>query len=169
MNRIKCKDYYIIKICYYADKYLNNRFDDNYQNKVSKDPAVIKQHLERTGLYHKFKCEYIEYITGKDLKSWMSEYSYEPFECAFEEIYEKYGIISAICTEGWYYYFIPKTLPDVLEWMTSNLVNPFKIISKTNHIPMIQNDLSWMRRFSLDLTNNIKDNYSELKTKKYEK
>jgi len=163
MNRIKCNDYYIIKICYYADKYLTHRFDDKYYDKVSKDPVVIKQHWERAGLYHDFKSKYIEHLTGKPIKDWLFDYMYEPYECAFEDIYEKYGIISAVCTEGWYYYYIPKTLPDIFEWVKDNLVSPYKVVSKTKWIPMVQSNLNWHRTESIEFTQKMKDDFSELK------
>jgi len=146
MKEFKCKDYYIIKICYYADKNLNRNY------KYKDDPVVKKQHWERAKQYNKFKWEFIEHLTNKSQSYWFNDYMWETDMCAFEEIYEKYGIISQICAEGWYYYYIPKELSEVIEWMKNNLVNPYKILQKCKHIPIVETNLNWYRTNSLDFT-----------------
>lgn len=162
---IKCKNFYIIKICYYADKHLSRKYDD----KIFNDKKVRAQHYERVKQYNEFKWKFIEHITKETQKYWYFNYMIESDKCAFEQIYEQYGIISEVCAEGWYYYYIPKDLPDIIECMKDNLSNPYKILKKCKHIPMKETNLTWQREYSRKFTIELQKENSILKSIENEK
>ena len=57
-------------------------------------------------------------------------------------------------------------MPDVFEWTKDNLENPYKVVSKTKWIPIVQTNLNWRRTESLKFTKNMKDEYPQLNNRK---
>lgn len=119
----KSKDYYIIKICYYADAYLK------YNHKETE--KTIKEHWERAKTYQVFKWKFIEKVTGLPQKYWHTTYPFYASECAFEQIEEEHQIICELCNGGWFTYLIPRENTELFEWVKENLPdNPYKVMKK---------------------------------------
>lgn len=57
------------------------------------------------------------------------EYFLSSNECATEELFEKYGIYIPK-SEEFYYWYIPNTLSDVIEWVKSECKLPFQIVQR---------------------------------------
>ena len=126
MTNFKCTDYHIIKVRIYASKYLLAKHynDDNNNNK-----PLPKQHWERAQQYTKFFWQFFTYVTGINNKDWYSKYMFDARECAFEELQDKYGILSSDA-EAERIFLIPKGKEDILEWVKNNVELPYKIVSK---------------------------------------
>lgn len=122
---IKCKNYIIFLVKYFADKDKSGNIDlDNIE--------VLKKHHERAEKYINFCWKLIEHITGKNLNWWIEEYAgYDSKECAFEYLWEHYGILTTD-RSGVMQFMIPKEKTELVEWIKNNLENPYTMPKKTD-------------------------------------
>lgn len=132
MNKFKCKDYHIIKIRFYASKYLLDKFHKDKQNHSKPYP---RQHRERAQQYNKFFWEFINYVTNTPTRDWYQEYGFMSRECALEELQEKFGILTSD-GGGERVFLIPKGREDIFEWIKENVGLPYKVVSVLRYIPL---------------------------------
>lgn len=125
MNILKCEDYFIIKVRFYASRYYLKKFHND-------EPIGIKKHWEAAKNHTEFFWNFIEKVTKKSHEDYINEYFFSSKECAIEEIHEVYGII-IVEGEGYYKYFIPRNDSnlELVEWIKINCKNSFKILKKT--------------------------------------
>jgi hypothetical protein len=106
---MKCDDYNIIKIRFFASNYYLKKWD------IQNEPAP-KQHIER----------------ANNINDWFLKYMYNTKDVMIDYIYETYGIIIRTKGEdGYYYFFIPKKMKKEFKWLKTHNKNPYKIIKKT--------------------------------------
>ena len=127
---MKCEDYFIVKLRYYADERVLKAF---YKTPGHETLPLPKQHRERAQLYNNFYWDFVEKITGKNHKNWIKEYLFLTKECVEDEINESHGIM-ILSGEGWATFFIPKRYVDLFEWVKNNTTVPIKIVKKTNMV-----------------------------------
>lgn len=145
MKQLKCEDYFIVKIRYYASKYYLKKFHNN-------DVIGLKKHHEAAKNHTDFFWAFIEKVAGK--QDYFEKYYYNIKECVLEEIHETYGII-IIQEEGFYKYFIPKNNKNskLIDWMVENIKNPFVILRKTYIGYMDTTPSTFYRKMSLEAKN----------------
>jgi hypothetical protein len=145
MKKLKCEDYFIIKIRYYASEYYLNKFHNN-------DVAGLIKQREAAENHTKFFWDFIEKIAGK--QNYYEKYYYNIKECVLEEIHETYGII-IIEGEVYYKYFIPKNNKNsqLIDWMVENIKNPFAVLRKTNVGFRDTTPSNFYRKMSLEAKN----------------
>lgn len=138
--KIKCKDYFIIKIRYYAD--------DRLLKKHSGE-QLPKQHYDRAKLYVDCKIKFIEKVLKIEYKELVLKYFLYSFDCAFEQMEEEYGIIF-LDGEGWATFMVPKKHIKIIKWLKNNILLPYKVISKTNisWLNIGERNLKWRRQMS---------------------
>lgn len=131
MTNFKSSDYYIIKIKIYASKYLLDKYynDENKDNK-----SFPKQHWERAQQYTAFFWELFTHVTGIKPNDWHSKYFFDSRECAFEELQDKYGILSSDA-ESQRIFLIPKDRKDIFDWIKDNVKLPYNVVTVLKHIP----------------------------------
>lgn len=125
MNKLKCKDYFIFKLRYYADKKILDKWHTTFSH-------VPKQHMERARLSNDFFWNLIEKITGKNKNEWYSTYMFDTNDCALEAMEETHGIYRWLLTEGYYTYFVPKQHTEIIEWVKLNIKSPYKILKRSS-------------------------------------
>lgn len=109
---MKCEDYNIIKILYYADKNMMKFFHDaNHPRHIES----LKKHYARAESYLEFKWKFINKVTEIDEKLWHQDYGMFADECAFEYMQEKFGIICEETRDGWRTFLIPKKYSELFE------------------------------------------------------
>lgn len=123
MPGVKCKDYFIIKIRYYAN--------DRLLRKWHAGGEMPTQHWERAKEYIEFMWMLVEEVTGNDMKYWHEKYMFEAKECAMEEIEEEYSIFYS-GGEGWATLMVPLRQDRIIKWIKSNVRLPYKVVSRTN-------------------------------------
>lgn len=143
---MKCKDFYIIKIRYYAD--------ENLLKKCHSNEPLPTQHMDRAKTFTEFRWQFIEKMTGQNSQYWYTEYPFETIECAFEYIEEKFDI-RIHKGEGWETFWIPKTQPEIFEWIKENCKNPYRELQKSNTSfwSFRSEDKTWRRKMSNDFKN----------------
>lgn len=124
MERIKCKDYFIIKIRVYADEKILDEWHKG--NTV----GVPKQHTERSKAHSEFFWQLVEKVTNKERKYWFLEYGLDAREAMTEELADTYDI-QILGRESERTFMIPKTSPEIFEWVKNNVTNPSKVLKKT--------------------------------------
>lgn len=122
MSRIKCKDYFIIKIVNYADKKVLDKWHDD-------GGPTPKQHMIRAQMDYDLFSDFTQFVTGRTLDEWRPTYHYDTMNCVSEEIYEHYGIIIQD-NEGYRTFLIPIANTTCINWIKSNVKAPFKIVQK---------------------------------------
>lgn len=132
MNKFKSKDYHIIYIRYYANKYLLKKYYDNPNHTNLPYP---KQQYERAEQYNKFIWELFTHLTGISHYDWGIKYSYMTRECAFDELGERFGILNSDA-EGALILLIPKGKEEIFEWIKDNVKLPYKVVTILKHIPL---------------------------------
>lgn len=125
MNKLKCKDYFIIKIRYCADK----KALDKWLRTLSHAP---KQQIERARLSNEFFWNLTEKVTGKNQNEWNSTYMFDTHDCVLETMEETHGIYRWLLTEGYYTYFIPKQHIGIIEWIKLYIKSPYKILKRSS-------------------------------------
>ena len=133
---LRPSDYTIFKIRYYADG-INVR-----KGKFDGDD---KQHWNRAQEYTKFFWEMVEKVTGKPLSEWVKEYFSSTSECAREELHEKYDIIIPE-SEEYYYWYIPNTMGDLIQWVKDNCKLPFQIVRRAPYNSTLDRPKTTWRR-----------------------
>lgn len=125
MNILKCEDYFIIKVRFYASRYYLKKFYNNESIGRQKHWEAAKNHTE-------FFWNFIEKVTGTLSDKYYEKYMFNAKECVIEELNETYGII-IVEGEGYYKYFIPKNDSnlELVEWVKKNIKNPYKVLKKT--------------------------------------
>lgn len=161
MFRLNCKDYYIIKMRYYADKKLLDKYwEDNH--------TIPPQHYERCADYMDFRWLLVNEICGKDSMYWHTHYMIDSVECAKEYICEKYNIYFKT-DDGDEILFIPKSNEKIFEWVKDNIPSniPNKILKKTRNY--FNNSKNRVREHSREFT--LKSPYYKhiMRTKKLER
>lgn len=121
MEKIKCKDYFIFKLRYCADRRILDRFGPSHP-----------QHWERAELSIEFFWNFVERVTGKKQSYWYDEYMTFTQECATEELATDYGIFRFLLSAGCYTYFIPLKYKEIIDWVVPNIRSPYKIIKKAS-------------------------------------
>jgi len=149
---MKSKDYYIIKIRYYANDSVLKRWDH-------KDVAP-KQHIERANMFNDFIWKLAKKVSNKDSMWWHMTYLYDSQACLFEYLEEEFGILKKDC-EGDFKLFIPKSNEELFLWCKENIKNPYKILTKSNMNFYRNDDLKFHRNLSLEFTKNKKINTTE--------
>lgn len=129
-------DYTIFKIRYYAD-------DINVSK--GKFDGDENQQWERAQEYTKFFWQMVEKVTGKSHSEWVKEYFLSTKECALEELHEKYDIIIPE-SEEYYYWYIPNTLSDLIQWIGENCKLPFQIVRKSPYNSILDRPKTTWRR-----------------------
>lgn len=157
---MKCKDYFILKIRYYADEKLLKKW------RVTQGPLPL-QHMERAQAYNEFQWKAVEFITGKKNQYFFFHYPLSTKDCALEELEDDFGI--HICrNEAHDHWLIPKSRPDILEWCVQNLPNnPFKVLKKMKYIGhrfIDKNFLTFRRRDSADFKIQHPEYYEKIKS-----
>ncbi len=142
----KSSDYNIFKIRYYADG-INVR--------KGKFDCDDKQHRERAQEYNKLFWEMFEKVTGSPANYWRAKYFLSSKECAIEALHEKYDIMIPE-SEEYQYWFIPKSIPDISEWIKNNCKLPFKIIVRSPYSTTFINrgKTTWRREDAEEFTKN---------------
>lgn len=126
MKNVKCKDYAIFRVNYYADR------DKSGVINIT-DTKVLRQHHERVKTFHDFCWKLIEKLTGKPMSFWIYEFAmHETRSCALEYIWEHHGIMTADQTDGIMLFMVPKEQTELIEWIKSNVKNPFTMPKKTD-------------------------------------
>lgn len=150
MKEKKTSDYNIISINYYASNYLMKK----YYGAKDGNGHLPTQHHERSKLYNYFKWEFIEKITGLNHGDWYQNYMFETDECAYDYIQETTGIIVQRGHEGWIKYFIPKSEPELFDWIKLNVNLPYKIMKRASIPWGLRDDskLQWRREESANYT-----------------
>lgn len=125
---MKCSDYFIVKLRYYADEKVLKAY---YKTPGHESLPLPKQHWERAQQYTKLYWEFVEMVTGRNHESWFKEYLFMTKECVEDELKESFGII-IMGGEGWATFLIPTRHTDFFEWVKENTTVPIKILKKTN-------------------------------------
>lgn len=121
-GRIKCKNYFIIKLRYYASPYFMKKFHKG-------DAIANKKHYEAAVNYNNFIRKFIEIVSERPFSYYEKEFFLNSKECAYEDIHESHGIIIEQI-KGYYILMIPKEHSDIINWVKINVDIPFKILQK---------------------------------------
>lgn len=125
MNKVKCKDYVIIKFRNYADRHLLRK--PNALN----DDLIISQMWERAKLYSEFFWNLVYKVTGNDKYYWYTVYKTDTVPCVIQELQTRFGILH-LRGEGWATFLIPNQQVELIDWMIKNATVPTKIVKKIN-------------------------------------
>ena len=139
MNRPK--DFTIFKIRYYADG-INVRkgiFSD------SNNTEQKRQHWERAKEYNSFFWTMVEKATGHPMVYWATQYFMSASECAREELFDRHTIYIPECEEH-YYWFIPNSKTELIEWVKTNCQLPYKIVKRCSYSSNLNNEKTTWRR-----------------------
>lgn len=126
MEQIKCEDYFIIKVRYYASDYILKKWRYNNDH-------TPKQHWERAVASGELFWALSEYVTGKSQEQYGNEYFLDLKHWAQEDLKEVHGIF---IDEGGkcFNYMIPKNKVNVYNWLINYLKEtdklPFKEVKK---------------------------------------
>ena len=136
---MKCKDYNIIKIRYYASDYLLKKWH-------ATDGRMPKQHWDRAEACVALFWNIFEHVTTIKRLDWLDEYRFDARNCAQDELEEKYGI-RIHNTEGSYVFFIPKSNPEIFQYIKNNCTLPYKVLTRARlgAFSYIR-DLTWRRK-----------------------
>lgn len=116
---LKCKDFFIFKFRYYADKRILDRHGPSHE-----------QHWKRARESNIFFWNFFEKATNIKEGSFHENFMFCTRECAYEELIEKCGIyIFAIC-EGFYTYAVPWKHTELIDWINSKLTKPHQIVTR---------------------------------------
>ncbi len=112
----KTKDYHILKLRYFAERYLLDKWHNG--------DTHPKQHWDRAVNHNEFKDKLIEKLSGMSKRQWNNKYA-DTFrnEVINEYLEFEHGIYSGNFREGYWYLFIPKTKSDVFKWVKDNYKN----------------------------------------------
>ncbi len=130
LKDIKCKDFNIYKIRYYADRKLLDKYNIDKENNVP-NTFMPKQHSERAKNYNKFLWDSVEFLTGKDNEYHHKKYGLGALECTFYDIRDYYHIL-LLKGEGESSIFIPKEDNEYHQWFLENINIPYRKVLKTN-------------------------------------
>jgi hypothetical protein len=120
---IRCKDYHIIRVRYYADQKLLDK------HRKTGGPYPI-QHHERAKSHYHFQMALIKHVTGFDHQALFDMYQFGTLEAGLEDMEEMSGIRYS-GGEGDATYMIPKERTDLIEWFHQNLTeNPFRVMKR---------------------------------------
>ena len=133
---LRPSDYTIFKIRYYADG-INVR-----KGKFDGDDD---QQWDRAQEYTKFFWEMFQKVTGKPHSDWVEEYFLSSRECAIEELHEKYDIIIPE-SEEYYYWYIPNTMDNIIQWVKDNCKLPFQIVRRSPYNSILDRPKTTWRR-----------------------
>jgi len=141
---LSASDYTIFKIRYYSD---------GINVSKGKFEGDDKQHWERGKEYNSFFWKMVEKVTNRTFKDWIKEYSFYPSECATEELFEKYKIYIPE-SEEFYYWYIPNTMTDIIEWIKSDCKLPFTIAIRApyNRVLSERQPTTWRRDKAREFT-----------------
>lgn len=156
--KIRCSDYIIIKVRYYADNKLLNKHH-KLQKQQNKSLPLPEQHHQRSKLYNEFFWKFIEKLTNKNMKQWHNKYMLETRECLHDEIEENFGIITSK-EEGRDTFLIPKNNSEIINWFKENITIPYKEVRKINlgYIGFERN-IKYRREDSIKYTKDFKIKY----------
>ena len=138
----KSKDYTIFKIRYYADGINIHKgvFGDNDNIRQA------EQHRKRVNDYLSFFWQMVEKVTSRSFKHWLLKYFLSSSECAIEELFAEYDILIPN-SEEYYYWFIPKHMTELIQWVKENCNLPFKIVTRCEYSSCLNKDKTdWKRK-----------------------
>lgn len=144
----KSKDFNIFKIRYYADginirKGIFSKKDDAEQT---------KQHWDRAQEYTKFFWEMFEKVTGKPHKQYCMKYFLSSSDCGVEELWADHDIFIPQSEES-FYWFIPKHMTELTEWIKENCKLPFKVVTRSEYSSCLNNQKTdWRRKDAEEFT-----------------
>lgn len=144
-------DYHIIKINYYASKYLLKKWKSGDQ--------LPKQHWDNAKLYVEFFWQFFEKASGYSRNEWFKKYFTLSKECALEYLEAELNIYIAQYRDGVYTYIIPKTNNDLYEWCLANIKNKYTIGKKCNLPLHIRYGTSYDKNYWRNLSKS--DNFNE--------
>ncbi len=155
----KCKDYFIIRLRYYADKHILDKWH-------STDGAPTpKQHWNRAQEINRFFRAFFEQATNTTYTSFISEYMISTRECMIEELSTKYNIVISD-GEVWKTWFIPKENTELIQWVLDNVTLPYTTPSKTGtHKLEYRENSSYWRDESREETIKFKKEHTNLNEK----
>jgi hypothetical protein len=162
MNKINDAHYFILKVRYYADKKL---LDKSHK----KGEMLPKQHHERARMWVDFQWKLIEHLTGKPFTWWIGYYPLNTSDCAWEEVNEK-GCDGQnpmyFWNEGWKVLYIPKSQPELRDWIYENCSNPIKEVKR---YPLImlryshkEETFKWQREHAIVFKNSMLEKNPEI-------
>ena len=157
MDYSTSKDYFIIRVRYYASEYLMKK-----QHEQGSHP---KQQWERAEQINKLYWDFITFVTKKEHEWWLLEYPHWAKECAIEEMEDNFGIVISD-REGNYVFLIPKRHTHIIDWFKTNIDKyklPNKILTKLQGISFIGSrhsymDLKWHRNEATRIKNEKDEN-----------
>lgn len=140
-SNLKCKDYFIFKFRYYADKKMLNRWHADRGLQEPVNIPILQQHYDRANLSIDFLFNLAEKVTGKNKKEWYSKYMFSTIDCILEEMQETHGIFRWEFSEGYHTYLIPIRHVEIIEWVKPQIKYPHKILKRSSfgYIPTDEN------------------------------
>ena len=140
---VKCKDYFLIKVKFY-----------DYKTKVNR--------MEKAQKASEFKWKLIEHVTGHTNKWWIWTPMMSALECAFEEMDDKYGLLTTRLGE-YTTFLVPKDNPELAEWIQENCDFEYKVLKKT-YLGWFHDATTWQRDRAREFTKEqisgiLKDSY----------
>ena len=134
------KDYTIFKIRYYSDAV------NVVRGKFSETDEDRQQAWDRAKQYQDFFWKMVEKVTGNPHEYWSVKYFLSSTDCSREELHELYDIIIPE-SEEYYYWYIPNTMTDLIEWIKSECKLPFQIVQRAPYNRVIQDreKTTWRR------------------------
>lgn len=146
-------NYNIYRIRFYGDgiNVVKGKFDA--------DPV---QHRERAEEYVSFYWRLVKLVTGEDARYYHRNYMLYTNEVVNEILKEKYDI--RICGgEEYYWWFIPKSMPDVCKWVETECKLPIRKMLRTPNFSSLDSpNTDWFRKESEKFTKEMKDKHPEL-------
>lgn len=131
----KSKDFFIIKLRYYASEYYLKKFHNG-------DPTGRIKHSEAANRHMAFLYDFIHRVTGHTLEYYTNRYGHRKGimfnmkEKLLQRLIKKYNIVVSE-GEGWYTYHIPKGETELIEWVikeTSERKIPSKQLKRSRSL-----------------------------------
>lgn len=147
MDNYISKNYFKVKIRYYADKKLLDR---------SRGGNLPAQHRERAALYNDFFWKFVEKVTGKTNLEFHDIYMFGATECAHEEMEQTHGIVIKLFEDGYYTYYIPNNHLEIIEWVKLNVKSPYKVLKRAHTLSYHSSTVNYHRSDSKERTERFK-------------
>lgn len=143
---LKCKDYFIFKFRYYANKRILDRHGPSH-----------KQHWERAEQSHRFFWIFFEKATKVTEDLFREKFVFGSEECALEELIEKCGIYRFNIGEGFQTYVVPWKHIELINWLKSTLKKPHRIVTRASFgYVNVKAASTYQREKSLEMTKDFK-------------
>lgn len=120
-RELKCKDYFIFKFRYYADKKILDKYGPSH-----------KQHWERGEQSDIFFWTFFEKATNITEDVFREKFMFRTLECGYEELKETCGIYIFTICEGYYTYAVPWRHTELINWIKLKLTEPHQIVTRAH-------------------------------------